>query len=598
MEEKKLDRNQIIGFLLIGAIMLFYAWWSTTNAPDPALENAPATQEQTSETPAKTPISEAKQPLAGADTSATLATDSTGTAAKDTIFWIENNLLKIGISSNGAQIVRTQLKNYQTWDSLPLNLIDSNQHFGLRLGEKLSSAGYTYSGSTSRQDSSSTLVLTSNSGSGQTGTFSFSYVLPDDSYQLQINATGAGFKPAAEKLFIDWQIDALRTEKSIKTERQIATIYYWNEDDYHSLGVGDEDDDEASQVKWIAYKQHFFSSILQPGVPVQTSKMAVKAFEGEELTKRMASENLVSTVNGSFNLPLKLYYGPNKHTTLIAFGEQYEDVIDFGWGIFGWINRGVVIRIFDWLDTYGLNYGLIILIMAIILKIVLFPLTYTSYKSMAKMRVLKPEMDEINEKFKGKDAVKKNQATMELYQKAGVNPLGGCIPMLVQMPILIAMFRFFPSSIELRQKPFLWANDLSSFDSIFSWQQHIPLLSDFYGNHISLFTILMTISTLIYTWMNSQMQGNTNQIPGMKYIMYGMPIMLLFWFNSYSSGLSYYYFVANVITFAQQWMIRKTIDDDAIHAKLQANRANPKAKSKFQQRLEDLSKQQGKKLPK
>lgn len=214
------------------------------------------------------------------------------------------------------------------------------------------------------------------------------------------------------------------------------------------------------------------------------------------------------------------------------------------------------------------------------------------------MRVLKPEMDELNKKYEGKDATKKNQAVMELYQQAGVNPLGGCIPMLVQMPILIAMFRFFPASIELRQQSFLWASDLSSYDSIVSWQTQIPILSEFYGNHISLFTVLMTISTLIYTWMNSQMQGNTNQIPGMKYIMYGMPVMLLFWFNSYASGLSYYYLLANIITFSQQWLIRKTVDDDAIHAKLQAKRANPKKKSKFQQRIEELSKQQGKKTKK
>jgi YidC/Oxa1 family membrane protein insertase len=200
-------------------------------------------------------------------------------------------------------------------------------------------------------------------------------------------------------------------------------------------------------------------------------------------------------------------------------------------------------------------------------------------------------MDAIAEKFKDKDPVKKNQATMELYQQAGVNPLGGCIPVLVQMPILLAMFNFFPASIELRQQPFLWAEDLSSFDAIISWQAHIPLLSEYYGNHISLFTVLMTISTLIYTWMNSQMQGNTNQIPGMKYIMYGMPIMLLFWFNSYSAGLSYYYFLANIITFSQQWLIRKTIDEDAIHAKIQEKRANPKQKSKFAERLEAAQKQ-------
>ena len=217
---------------------------------------------------------------------------------------------------------------------------------------------------------------------------------------------------------------------------------------------------------------------------------------------------------------------------------------------------------------------------------------------MAKMRVLKPEMDEINEKYKDKDSVKKNQAVMEMYQQAGVNPLGGCIPMLVQMPILIAMFRFFPASIELRQQSFLWADDLSSYDAIITWNQTIPFLSDFYGNHISLFTLLMTISTLIYTWMNSQMQASNQQIPGMKLMMYGMPVMLLFWFNSYSSGLSYYYLVANVITFTQQFLIRRTMDDDAIHAKLQAKRAQPKKKSKFQSKMEEMAKQRGVKLPK
>jgi len=592
MEEKKLDRNQIIGFLMIGAIMLFYAWWSSENTPEPTVEQEPAKQEQTSSPVAESTIEPVVAPIAELDTNG-----ENNIAIKDTVYWLENDLLRIGISSRGAQIVRAQLKKFQTWDSLPLNIVDSNQVLAFRIGEQNSSATLFYSGRTSQNDTSSTVtMLAQNAGDGN-GQFEISYALPNNSYQLQLQVNGSGFSTAEEQLIIDWQLDALRTEKSIKTERQIATIYYWNEEDYHSLSVGAEDDDEAAGVSWIGYKQHFFSSILDPELPIQNSKMAIAAFEGDQLTKRMRSENYVNTVNGSFSLPLKLYYGPNKYKLLKTYGQGYQDVVDFGWGIFGWIGRGVVIPIFNWLEQYGINYGIIILIMALILKIVLFPLTYTSCKSMAKMRVLKPEMDELNEKFKGKDATKKNQAVMELYKQAGVNPLGGCIPMLVQMPILIAMFRFFPASIELRQQSFLWASDLSSYDSIISWQAQIPILSEFYGNHISLFTVLMTISTLIYTWMNSQMQGNTNQIPGMKYIMYGMPIMLLFWFNSYSSGLSYYYLVANVITFSQQWLIRKTVDDDAIHAKLQAKRAQPRKKSKFQQRLEDMQ-NQGKKLPK
>ena len=228
------------------------------------------------------------------------------------------------------------------------------------------------------------------------------------------------------------------------------------------------------------------------------------------------------------------------------------------------------------------------------IKVVLFPLTYQSYKSMAKMRVLKPEMDALNEKHKNADAMVKQQATMALYKEVGVNPLGGCIPQLVQLPILIAMFRFFPASIELRQKSFLWATDLSTYDDVIRWSGEIPLISSILGNHLSIFTLLMAISTLMYTMMNQSMTASNSQMPQMKYIMYAMPVMMFFWFNSYASGLSYYYLVANVITFTQQWIIRKTVDDEAIHAKLKANKDKPKKKkSKFQEQLEEMSKKQG-----
>ncbi len=593
MEEKKLDRNQIIGFLMIGAIMLWFAWWSSSNAPE-TVEPAEQTKEETVET--VQPISSIEQPISKENDVVVPAEDSASdhTVAEitDSIFWLENQLIRIGITNKGAQIVKAHLKGFKTWDSLPLNIVDSNQILAFRLGDKNTSAALMYNGVLSNNNKTLTL---SGKGNNYGGEFEITYALPDSSYQLQINASGKGFTTKEDKVYIDWQLDAFRTEKSVKTERQKATVYYWNEDDSHSLSVRGDDDEEEPKVSWLAYKQHFFSSILEPQVPFENSKIVIKEFTGEEYTKSMRSENYINATDGSFNLPLSLYYGPNKYKLLKTYGNNYQDVVDFGWGIFGWIGRGVVIPIFNWLEQYGINYGIIILIMALIIKLVLFPLTYTSYKSMAKMRVLKPEIDEINKKFEGKDAVKKNQAVMELYSQAGVNPLGGCIPMLVQMPILLAMFNFFPASIELRQQSFLWADDLSSYDSIISWQAQIPIISEFYGNHISLFTVLMTISTLIYTYMNSQMQGNSNQIPGMKYIMYGMPVMLLFWFNSYSAGLSYYYLLANVITFSQQFLIRRTLDDDAIHAKLQAKRASPKKKSKFQQRLAEMQKQQKKK---
>jgi len=587
MEGNKIDRNQIIGFVLIGLIMLWFAYWSSSQAPEAETNVALAPQEESKKDTATESVLQVSiaQELDSAEL--TLATDS--------VFVLENDLLRVQITSAGAQIIGVQLKEYQTWDSLPLNLIDSNQILAFRVGDQGSILQHRFNGTITKSGGSQILKLVSAVKDGKS--FTATYTLPEKGYQLAGKVSGQGFSPGSN-LFVNWQLDALRTEKSMQTERQRATIYFSEGDDTDYISPRSDDEKQKENIGWLGYKQHFFSSIFHPEQQIQKAQLATVSFEGETLIKRLTSESQLQTVDDNFQLNFNLYYGPNKYGVLKELGNNYDQIIDFGWGIFGWISRGVVIPIFNWLDKYGLNYGLIIFIMALIIKIVLFPLTFQSYKSMAKMRVLKPEMDEITAKFKDKDPVKKNQAVMELYQQAGVNPLGGCIPMLVQMPILLAMFNFFPGSIELRQEPFLWATDLSSFDAIVTWDTYIPVLSTFYGNHISLFTILMTISTLIYTWMNNQMQGQTNQIPGMKFIMYGMPVMLLFWFNSYSAGLSYYYFVANVITFTQQWLIRKSIDDGAIHAKIQAKRAQPKSKGKFQQRLEEMAKQKGTKLPK
>jgi YidC/Oxa1 family membrane protein insertase len=258
-----------------------------------------------------------------------------------------------------------------------------------------------------------------------------------------------------------------------------------------------------------------------------------------------------------------------------------------------WINRFAVIPVFNWLESTNMNYGIIILILTILLKIVLFPIAWKTYISSAKMRILKPEIEEIGLKFPKKDdAMKKQQATMALYKKAGVNPMAGCVPMLLQFPILIALFRFFPAAFELRQQPFLWATDLSSYDSIYSWTAQIPLLSQFYGNHISLFTLLMTISTIMYTKMNNDMMGSTQQMPGMKTMMYLMPIMFLGFFNNFSAGLSYYYMLANLFTFAQMFVIRRFVNEDKLHKRIQENKTKPVKKSSFQKRLEDITKQQ------
>ena len=286
---------------------------------------------------------------------------------------------------------------------------------------------------------------------------------------------------------------------------------------------------------------------------------------------------------------LRFYFGPNDYNILRSYDLELERQIPLGWSFFllQWINRFAVIPVFTWLGSYGWNYGIVILMLTIMLKIVLFPIAYKTYRSTAKMRVLKPEIDEISKKFpKKEDSMKKQQATMALYKKAGLNPMAGCVPMLLQFPILIALFRFFPSSIELRQQSFLWAHDLSSYDSIATLPFEIP----FYGDHVSLFTLLMTVSTIIYTWMNNQMMSSTQQMPGMKTMMYLMPIMFLGIFNNYASGLSYYYFLANVITFGQMFVIRRTINEDKIYKKLQENKKKPKKQSGFAKRLEDAAK--------
>jgi YidC/Oxa1 family membrane protein insertase len=290
------------------------------------------------------------------------------------------------------------------------------------------------------------------------------------------------------------------------------------------------------------------------------------------------------------NLAFQFYFGPNHYKTLREFDLDLQELVPLGWGIFGWVNRFAVIPIFNFLGSYISNYGIIILLMTIIIKLVLFPLTYRSYRSSAKMRVLRPQIEELTKSIPKEKAMERQQKTMEFYRKVGVNPMGGCLPVALQMPILIAMFRFFPASIELRQESFLWAEDLSSYDSVLDLPFNIP----FYGEHVSLFTLLMTISTIIYTRLNQNQMGDAStQMPGMKTMMYLFPVMMLFWFNSYASGLSYYYLVANLITFAQMYAIKWYIDENALLKQLEANKKKPAKKSGFQERLEKMARERG-----
>ena len=394
---------------------------------------------------------------------------------------------------------------------------------------------------------------------------------------------------------ISWS-DALHAqEKSLTNERNVTTIYYRDGDeDVDYLSERKDDEEElTTSVKWISFKQQFFSTSLIAKDRFASAELKTNTREIDDahyLKTLQAEMSIEFNPQSNKGIAFDLYMGPNKYRTLRKLDLDLERQIPLGWSFapLAWINRGAVIPVFNWLESYGMSYGIIILVLTIMLKIVLLPIAFRTYKSSAKMRVLKPEIDEIGKKFpKKEDSMKKQQATMALYKKAGVSPMAGCVPMLLQFPILIAMFRFFPASIELRQQGFLWADDLSSYDSIVDLGFNIP----FYGDHVSLFTLLMTISTIIYTRINNQMMASSNQMPGMKTVMYIMPIMFLGFFNSYASGLSYYYLLANLITFGQMFIIRRMIDEDKLRAKIEAHKKKTPPKSKFQQRLEEAAKQ-------
>ena len=403
---------------------------------------------------------------------------------------------------------------------------------------------------------------------------------------------------------IDWSNTSYQNEKGFKNENMYTTLSYRfpGESSIEDLGMSAESKSKevTTKINWVAFKQQFFSSVFIAGENMQNAKLAFDtAKPGSDYLKNFSARMTVPYSMQTEGYDFAFYFGPNKYSILKQVvdgknGELHlERLIPLGWGIFGWVNRWCVIPVFDFLRNYISSFGIIILILAVLIKLVISPLTYKSYISSAKMRVIKPEVDALAKKFpKQEDAMKKQQATMELYKKAGINPMGGCIPMLIQMPILIAMFRFFPASIELREQPFLWADDLSSYDSVWNLPFSIP----FYGDHVSLFALLMTVTLFVFSYFNYQQTASSQpQMAGMKFMMvYLMPIMMLFWFNNYSSGLCYYYFLSTLISIVQTLVIRRMIDDEKIHAIMKANvakRTNGK-KSKFQQRYEELMREQ------
>ncbi len=566
-----------------------------------------------------------EEDIASQDTSATdtaVLRDRMGLFAgtargQQDLITLSSELLEIKISRKGGLIESVQLKDYLTWEKEPLYLITGdNNIFNVQFysANRLISTQDLYftpefsSGQEQTYDQltvsgNDSLVLSmrlypDNHSEQSPKYIEFVYTLRGDDYRVGFNINTVGMQDviAANNtiLNLDWQVDLQRQEKNRKNEMNITTTHYMyvNEEVDNLKETSDDTDNLSTGIKWIAFKQQFFSSVLIADNSFGGAVIATKSFEetNEELLKRMtASIDIPYNSRENNTIPMSFYFGPNHFNTLKSYDLELETLIPLGWAIFGWINRFIVIPVFNVLDSFNWNYGIIILVLTLMLKTVLFPIAYKTYLSSARMRVLKPDIEELGKKFPKKDdAMKKQQATMALYKKAGVNPMAGCVPMLLQFPILIAMFRFFPASIELRQQGFLWADDLSAYDSILSLPFEIP----WYGDHVSLFTILMTVSTIIYTRMNSEMMNTGTQMPGMKTMLYFMPVMLLFVFNGYASGLSYYYFLANVITFGQMYAFRFMIDEDKIRMKIEANKKKPVKRSTWQKRLEDMAKKQ------
>lgn len=540
-------------------------------------------------------------------------------------FIVENDVMAVLFSTRGGQIKGVTLKDYTQYGprgkrDRKIEMMDpATARFGLSFYLKnglknvpVNTLDYVFTAQpvVGEADGAKSVVMRLPVAEG--AYLEYRYLIydteaPERDYLVDFDVRLVNMAPEMAnqtQIQIDWANTTFQNEKGFQNENMYTTLSYRfpDETSIEELGMseGAKSKNISTQVNWVAFKQQFFSSVFIAPDNVSYANLAFDTAAPESsllktFTAQMGGPYTPQTEGYDF----AFYFGPNKYSILKKIGEPggadiyLERLVPLGWGIFGWVNRWCVIPVFDFLRNYIGSFGIIIFILVLLVKLVISPLTYKSYVSMAKMRLVKPQIDELAKKYpKPEDAMKKQQATMELYKKAGINPMGGCIPMLIQMPILIAMFRFFPASIELREQPFLWADDLSSYDSIVNLPFSIP----FYGDHVSLFALLMAVSLFGYSWFNYQQTASSQpQMAGMKFMMvYMMPIMMLFWFNSYSSGLCYYYLLSNIFTIGQTLVIRRMVDDNKIHAIMQANAAKKSKgkKSKFQQRYEELMRQQ------
>ena len=605
-----MNKNTIIGFLLIGVIMFGFTWYQSRQYQEQMEAQAQldsiARVEQMAAM-AMDSVKKAQGTVAETDVKVSAIPaykDSLLTSARmaeASMYRLANDRIEIEFTSRGAQPYSVKLNDYKSYDSTDLYLIRpdmSRYDIKLYAGENINTKDFNFE---VVEHSDSVLVMRLPFSNG--GFIQQRYALAKDSYSLYNELSLVGMDGViphnVSMLDIDWNVVIPRLEKGYKYEKQYSMLdYYFTGDKKPEQIARGKDDSERvdTKVKWFAFQQQFFSAIMTASNEFASADFDVKYFAEDDPSKNLmaCSAKLRSDFNiagGDVVLPYEFYFGPNDYSILSDYGQKYEKIIPLGGWLVGWISRFVIIPCFNLLGRFITNYGLIILLMTILIRVVISPLTIKSYKSSAKMQVLKPEIDQLNKKYPNeKDAMKKQQAMMELYRKAGISPMGGCLPMLLQMPILFAMFRFFPACIDLRQQKFLWADDLSAYDSIWNFGVNVPLI----GDHLSLFALLMAVTMFFYSKMTSSQMSDDPNMAGMKFMsVWMMPIMMFFICNNLSAALSYYYLLSNIFTMAQTWYIRKfVVTEDRVRAEMVANANKPKQKSKWQQRLEEAQRMQ------
>ncbi|MCY4779882.1 membrane protein insertase YidC [Sphingobacterium sp. UT-1RO-CII-1] len=523
------------------------------------------------------------------------------TIGEEQVITLENELIIAKISSKGGRVKSVELKGEENYDGNPLLIFEGeNNKFGFVFkanGENINTneLNFTPQGGDISVVENNEQSLTMRLSYSENQYLDYTYTIKGNDYNVGLDVKAVGIHnlmdPKTNTIMLDWQTTLLRKELNAKSEREKSSIFFKEVDgDVDNLSeTSDDSEKPKNSLSWIAFKQHFFTSVLRSNQPLTNTELTVTADSDPEVIKHYkALADLEFSAQKDNHYSFSFFFGPNQYKILKAQGNEYQKIIKMGWGPMGWINKFITVPLFDVLEGFNVSYGIIILILTIFLKAVLFPLTYKSYQSMAKMRVLKPQLDEIKEKVGSDNPMLLQQEQMKLYKQVGVNPLGGCLPLLLQMPFTLAFFFFFPNLFELRGESFLWVKDLSTYDAPISFSA-IPLIGI---DHISLMCVLMTLTTLLTTWYNNSTSGAANN--QMKYIGYFMPLIFFFVLNNFPAGLNYYYFLSAVFTFLTQVAIRQFVDDETILAKIEEKKKNPKVqkKSSFQQKMEDMMRQQ------